>query len=233
MVDIDKAIIARLEKAGEVFEILVDCDLAMNFKAGKDVSLNDVLASEDIYSDAKQAEHASEHVMQKVFGTEDTTKIAEEILKKGEVQLTAEYKNKLREQKRKKIVNIINHNGVDPKTGNPHPAQRIELAMDEAKVKIDEFKSAEEQVQTILHQINAIIPIKFEVRELSIKIPAQFAGPAYGPVKKFGKILRDDWQSDGSLIMVLEIPAGMQEDLEDELNRLTHGEIEFRVLNRR
>jgi len=71
------------------------------------------------------------------------------------------------------------------------------------------------------------------MREIALKIPAQFAGPAYGPVKKYGKILKDDWQTDGSLILVLELPAGMQESLENEMNKLTHGEIELKILNRR
>jgi len=232
MVDLDNAVIARLKKGENVFEVFVDCDKAMAFREGK-VGLSEALVAEEIFSDAKQGERASEHVMQQVFGTTNPLEIAEKIIKEGEVQLTAEYKNKIREQKRKQIIQIIHRNGINPQTGLPHPPQRIELAMDEAKVNIDEFGSAEEQVPSILSRIKEIIPIKFEIREIAVKIPPKYAAQAFGHVKKLGKVLRDDWQSDGSLVLVLEIPAGTQETLENELSKLTHGEIELKILNKR
>ena len=70
-------------------------------------------------------------------------------IKNGEIQLTTEYKNKLRDQKRKQIVNLISRNAVDPSNNLPHPPQRIENALNEAKVKIDEFHTAEEPLGTV------------------------------------------------------------------------------------
>ncbi len=59
MVNIDEAIIARLESHGEKFEILVDPDLAADFKNPErdDVIIEDVLAVEDIFKDAKKEIH--------------------------------------------------------------------------------------------------------------------------------------------------------------------------------
>ena len=54
MVDVNKAIIARLKKEGEIFEILVDCDKALDFKSGKKIALDDVLATFDIFKDVKK-----------------------------------------------------------------------------------------------------------------------------------------------------------------------------------
>ena len=34
---------------------------------------------------------------------------------------------------------MIHRNAVDPKTGLPHPPQRIESAMEEAKIHVDEI----------------------------------------------------------------------------------------------
>ena len=44
MVNVDKAHIAKISMQGKHFEILIDSDKAMEFKAGKSVSLGDVLA---------------------------------------------------------------------------------------------------------------------------------------------------------------------------------------------
>jgi len=97
--NVSDAVICRLKKEGSNFEILVDCDKAMGFKHGK-ASLDDALVTDDIFKDVKKGEHASEHDLKKLLGTDSKREACEIILKNGDVQLTAEYKNRLREEKK-------------------------------------------------------------------------------------------------------------------------------------
>ncbi len=229
MVDIDKAVIARLKIQGNTFEILVDCDKALLFKKGKS-TLEEALATNDIYKDVKKGEHASETDIKNIFGTEDKKKVAEAIIKKGEIQLTAEYKNKLREEKRNRIVELIHRNAVDPKTNLPHPPQRIRNALDEAKVHIDEFKNAEEQVDEIVTKLRIILPINYEIRQLSIIVPAEFVGKCHSILNQYSKVIKEDWRNDGSLNATVEVAAGMQSTLFEHLNKVAHGKIESKVI---
>ena len=233
MVSVDKAIIARYKYADMHFEILVDCDNALSYKEGKIDNLSDVLATNEIFKDVKKAEHSPEAELLKVFKTTDSKEIASTIIKKGEIQLTTEHKAKLREEKKKQIIAFIHRNAVDGKTGFPHPPQRIESAMEQAKVRIDEFKPVSEQVQETITKLRPIIPIKIEKRELSIQIPADYTGKVYNSLRKLGKLMREDWLSNGSLSVILEIPAGVQEELENELNKLTRGEAQFKILSKK
>lgn len=232
MVDIEKSVIARLKKGNEEFEILVDLDKALDFKSGN-ASLDEALTTDDIFKDVKKGLHASENEMQSVFKTSDKNKVAEIIIKEGEIQLTAEHKNKLREEKKKKIITLIVRNAVDPKSNIPHPPQRIENAINEVKAKIDEFKPAEKQVQEVIKQIATVLPISYETRQIAIDIPAEFAGQSYSIIKQYSKITRDNWKNDGNLSVVIEVPAGMQNDLFDALNKLTHGHIESKILGKK
>jgi len=232
MTGVDKAVIARYKVRDLNFEILVDCDKALEFKDGKS-SLDDALVTDSIFSDVKQGEKAKESELMSVFKTSDYRQVSEQIIKQGEIQLTADHRNKMREEVRKKIVNMIHRNAIDSKTGLPHPPQRIELAMEQAKVRIDEFKKAEEQLHEVVEKLRPIIPIKFEIRELAVKIPAKFTSQSYHVLKNFGKIIRDEWQNDGSLVCLVELPAGLSEEFEDELNKLTHGEVDIKLINRR
>jgi len=229
MVDVDKAIIARLKREGETFEILVDCDKALEFRSGKG-SLDDALATYDIFKDVKKGEHASENELKKIFGTDDAGVICEQIIKKGEIQLTKEHMSKLRAEKRKQVIAIIHRNGIDSKTGLPHPPQRIENALEEARVNIDMFKSAEAQVQDVLEKIRPILPIRFEVREIAVKLDGNYAGKSYPILKKYGKILKEEWQNDGSWVGVVKIPAGIQDEFFSQLNNLTHGNVETKLV---
>ncbi len=230
MVDVDKSVIARYKTQGKNFEILVDCENAIAFKTGSNIDLNDVLTAEEIFEDVKKGKHASEIDMKKIFNTDDKKKICEQIIKKGDVQVTAEYQRKLREIKEKQIIDLIHRNAIDPKTGNPHPPQRIKNAVEEAKIRIDNYKSAEEQIQDIISQLKTVLPIKFEVRTLMIKVPAQYAAKSYNSLKLYGKLLKEEWQNDGSLVVNIELPAGLQEDLFSKLNNLTHGSVESKII---
>lgn len=229
MVDVDRAIIARLKKEGNNFEILVDCDKALELRAGKPISLSDVVATDDIFKDVKNGDKASEHLLMQVFKTTDVEKISEIIIRQGEIHLTAAHRAKLLEEKRRRIVEIIHRNAIDSQTGLPHPSQRIERAMEEARVRIDENKKAEEQVDAVVKQLRVIIPLKFEMREIAVKVPAQYAGLAY-PILKRYKLLRDEWGSDGSLMGIVEIPAGIQDEFFAQLNKITKGDVETKLL---
>ena len=207
MVSIDKAGIAKLKREGKTYEILVDSEKALAFKSGKSVSIGDVVVTEEVFYDAKKGTRASEHELEKIFGTDDKLEICKVIVKEGDVPITAEMMRRELDVKRKQIVNLIHRNVVDPNTGKPHPPQRVDAAMTEAKVRIDENKTAEQQVQEVITQIRKIIPIKYEIREISVRVLSQYAGRAFPIIKQFGKVLSDSWENDGSLKAVVEIPA--------------------------
>ncbi len=230
MINVDQAIVAKLKIHDQNFEILVECNGALALRSGKDIDVRSILAAQKIFSDAKKGLEAPENAMKSIFGTKDTLEIAKIIIKKGDIPLTTEYKEKLREEKKKKIIDIIHRNAVDPKTHAPHPPQRIENALLEAKVHIDEFQDVQRQVQEIIKKIRPILPIKFEVKEIAVKIPPDYAVKSYSTVKQFGKILREDWQTEGSWVAVIEIPGGLENDLYDKINKLTHGNVETKVL---
>ncbi|MFH1592312.1 MAG: ribosome assembly factor SBDS [Candidatus Woesearchaeota archaeon] len=229
MVDVDKAVIAKLKKEGKNFEILVDCDKALELRKGKSVGMDDVLATDDVFKDVKKGEKASEHDLQSLFGTTDVREVSKKIILDGVVQLTREHLAREREEKRKQIVNIIHRNAIDPKTGLPHPPQRIENAMEEAKVHIDENKRAEDQVEDILNKIKPIIPIKFEKKKLQVIIPPKYAGQTFHVFKSYGEH-KEEWLGDGSLRVKIELPAGIVDEFFGKLNSICRGEVESKEL---
>ena len=54
MVSLDNAVVARLEKGGKRYEILVDPELVDQFKSDpSSVSLDDLLATDEVWHDAR------------------------------------------------------------------------------------------------------------------------------------------------------------------------------------
>ena len=222
-------VIARFESHGERFEIIVSPDAIEKVRDGNPLDA-EALASEFIFSDAKKGKKASEDKMEEVFTTNSIEEIAKTIILKGDVQLTTEQRHKMQNNKKKRIVETIAKNAMDPKTKAPHPRQRIELAMEEAGIHIDPFKPVSEQVKIIIEALRPIIPISMDQIRISVKIPAEYIGRAYGTVRTFGALEREDWQSDGSWVGIIRLAAGMQTEFYDKINDLTKGNVSTKIL---
>ncbi len=86
MVNLEDAVIARLESHGERFEIFVDPDLSAEYRKGSNesgIEIETVLVVEEIFKDAKKGDKASEEGMLKVFQSTDPLEVAELIIQKG------------------------------------------------------------------------------------------------------------------------------------------------------
>lgn len=225
-----KTVIAKYSAAGETFEIFVDADKAYDFITGKISNPLTALEVEEVFKDANKGDRQSQDKLKKVFGTEDIEKIVATILKHGNVPLTTEQKNKLLEEKRRQIINIIATNAIDPRTRAPHPPQRIELAMKEAKVTIDPFKQANDQVDDIVKKLVTKLPLKFSVVKIEVTIAPEYSNRCYGTLKQYG-LKSEKWLDDGSLFVTVEFPAGLQSEFFDKLNNATKGTAVAKIIS--
>ena len=231
MISLDHAVVARLDSHGERFEILVDPRQAGLVRHGQPVNIEDVVAALNVFGNASKATRASDEALMKVFHTTDFITIARKIIEKGEIHLTAEQRKQMIEEKRRQVITFIARNSINPQTGHPHPPARIEMAMEEARVNIDPFKHLDEQVKETVKALRPLLPIRFEELRLAIKIPADFAPKAYGDITAGSVLEKEEWQKDGSWVCVVRIPAGIQGEFYDLINKLSKGEGQVKILN--
>jgi ribosome maturation protein SDO1 len=225
-----KFTVVRHQTGGEKFEILVDPDKGLLYKNGEIGEVANVMMADIIFTDAKKGEKASTEKLENTYGTSDAFEVAKIMFEKGTFQLNAQQRKEMVEQKHKKIIYIISRTYVDPKTKIPHPPQRIQNAMEEAKISIDPFIEAEEQVQEIVDTLRSILPMSSENIQIALKIPAEYTGKSYGTVKNYGTIKREEWQNNGSWVAVVELPAAMQMELLDKLGKETQGNVQSKIV---
>ena len=219
----DKTTVVRYSYSGDKFELLVKPDPAFDYKSGKLSEISKILISEEIYTDSNKGTRATNEKLNQVFKTTDPAKIAEIIMKKGELNLTTEQRKKMTSEKRKQLVTFIAKTYVDPRSHLPHPPLRIEQALDDGRVSIDPFKNIDEQVKDIVEKLRPIIPLKSENIILEISVPAQFVAQSYTVLKSTGTLKKEDWQTNGSLKAILEIPAAARPHVIDRLGSITKG----------
>ena len=224
-----KEIVARLKKHGLKFEILVDSEKYIKYKEGQLDDIAEIFIGDSIFSDVRSAERAKEADLRKAFNTTDFLEIAKKIVEEGEVQITAEERARLIEQKKRRIVDMISKRCIDPKTGKPHPPQRIELALEQARIKIDPFKNVEEQYKKVVNELRKLLPLAVEHRAYVIRVPIEHAGKARGVVTEMATIKKEEW-SEKYWFAEIELLAAVVDELFSRLNSITHGAVESRLL---
>ncbi len=250
--DLGKLIVAKRVKGKNTFEMIADPDEAWKAKKlvqdirnrkekeeplsvadvikNPEIDLFSIFQTFDLFQSVRKGDRYTNQEIEEAFGTLDGKTIAADFILEGEFAWTAEQRSQWLEKKRKQIVTILARNCINPQTKNPHPPNRIEKALEEAHVAIDINKTAEEQIEAILKQIQTVIPIRMESIQMAIKVPANYAAKAYNVIEKLAQITKSEWQTDGSWIGIVSLPAGLQMELLDKLNNLTHGRIQSKLL---
>ena len=212
MVSLDNAVLARLEKGGKRYEALVDPDLVEQWKEdASTVELDDFMAMDEIFHDARAGERPTEEALMDTFQTLDVESILNIILENGSIQLTTAQRKARVENMRQQIIHHIHSQAIDPKSKSPHPRTRIELALDESKYSVDPFKRLEDQVKDAIAKLKPLIPLSFEAVRLAFRIP----GSAYGSVSQLLRPYqkKEQWLENGDWACIVELPAGMKGDI--------------------
>jgi len=212
MVSLDDAVLARLEKGGKRYEVLVDPDLVDQWRSDSSaIELDDFMAMDEIFHDARAGERPTEDALMNTFQTLDVEAILNIILEKGSIQLTTAQRKARVEHMRQQIIHHIHSQAIDPKSKSPHPRTRIELALEESKYSVDPFKRLEDQVKDAIAKLKPLIPLSFESVRLAFRIP----GSAYGSVSQLLRThqQKEGWLENGDWACVIEIPAGMKGDV--------------------
>ena len=210
MVSLDDAVLARMEKGGKRYELLVDPNMVDDFKSDpKSVDLNQFLAMDEVFHDIRGGERPTAEAIEKTFATQDIFQITQMILEKGSIQLTTAQRKARVEQMRQQIVHEIHTMAVDPKTKSPHPKTRIELALEESRYSVDPFKRLDDQVKLAIEVLKPMIPLSFESVRLALRVP----GSAYGSASRILRpyLEKEQWLENGSWAGIIELPAGMKD----------------------
>jgi ribosome maturation protein SDO1 len=210
--------IARITKNGLHFEVLVNMDDALKFKKGLTDFLN--LEIDRVFSNVKKGDVVSNNDLEIAFKTTDVLEVGKIIVKQGDVLIDQEHRSEEKERQFRQVIDFLSRNAIDPQSGNPISPERIKSALEQAHVNIKNG-SIENQIQDIVAQISAIIPIKIETKKVKIHVPAIQTGIVYGLVQQYKE--KENWLNDGSLEVVVNVPAGLIMDFYDKLNSMTHG----------
>jgi ribosome maturation protein SDO1 len=231
-VDLGKYSLVRFKSHGHKFEIVVDPENAWLFKQGEEISIDEIVEGYFVFENFSRGLKANDQDLEEVFGTSEDKVVAMEILKKGELQLTQEQRKEFLREKIEEIVDYLVKNAVNPKTKAPHPASRIEKAIDDAGVRIDRNEDTVEQAKRVIKEIQVILPIKIESATIEFVVPPKDTGRLYGFIQGAGELVNENWGNDGTLTILVRVPAGVVASLLEEVSDISKGRVRATVVDR-
>jgi ribosome maturation protein SDO1 len=226
-VDTSEAI--KIQYRGDkIFEILVDPEPAKEVKfEDKDHDIQRVLFVQEVFTDSDKGERASPDELEREFGTKQVMEAAEKVFEEGDMQLTTDQKAEIREEKRQQVISMIARRAQDPKTGNPHPPERVENALEEAGFDFDAMEDAESQFDDAIEAIRPIIPVSLDEKTVAVKVPSDSGGKAYNLIQQKAEVLEEEWGNE-YFFAKIKVPAGVLTELMDEIQEATSGESEVK-----
>lgn len=143
--------VVSLKLSKNVLELICYQDAVIKWRENRNMSLDNVLVTNVIYSDAKQGERATDTAIREAGATE--TEAIQEILTRGHVSLSTQERRRRVEEKRQEIAGFL-HNNYLSNTNSVVPVARILAAMDQVVgLKIDPFIEASAQAPGIVETL--------------------------------------------------------------------------------
>ena len=88
-----------------------------------------------------------------------------------------------------------------------------------------------EKIDEAMKLLRPLLPIRFEKSHIAIKLNGSDYGRCYDDIIHYGLVEKEEWTADGSWIGVMEIPAGLINEITDKLKHKTKGSASVKLIN--
>lgn len=176
IVKLTNVALIKYKVKGKKLEIACYSNKALDFRSGKETSLDDVLQIMEVYTNTHQGQLANKKLLDELFPGKTKNEIIEEILAKGEMQVSAKEREALLENTYKDIVNIIASKVVHPKSKRLFSTETIKAALKEVNFNVQYNKPAKKQAQDAIKVLEKFFHIERTscLVKLSFKIHQAF-----------------------------------------------------------
>ena len=215
MVKVDESCILRYKKEGIQIEALVDFKLLLEYIHDEKsaISIYDIYAHTQLFTDSKKGEIASENIISKLFSNKSEEEILIQLAKEGDPQIPTSYINELRDKKRTQIIEFISSNAINPQTQSKYTPSMISSQFDSLNISIDPHANSVHQAEQALKELRKKMPISMQSSTIIIQVEGQYCGHFYGEFRTFGAIQKEYYDDSGNLHIHISVLSGKIDDV--------------------
>jgi ribosome maturation protein SDO1 len=223
--------VVRLKRKGKRFEIACYKNKVLSWRAGNEEDLDEVLQTDRVFANVSKGVLSNSKDMMAAFNTSDEASIVLEILKHGELQVSAGERQHQAGNMFNEVATIVANLCVDPDTKRPFSVGIIERAMrDTLHFAVVPNRPAKVQAQAVIKQLEEHMNIRRAQMRLRLCIPT---ASAKAVKEKLGAHVQtwedEDW--DGPYEATVLIAPGSYRAVDEILRQETRGQGNFDVVS--
>ncbi|GFY71579.1 ribosome maturation protein SBDS [Trichonephila inaurata madagascariensis] len=218
-----------MKKGGKRFEIACYKNKVMSWRNKVEKDIDEVLQTHCVFSNVSKGQAAKKEDLIKCFGKDNQTEICEEILAKGELQISEKERQVQLESTFKDIATIVADKCINPETKRPYPMSIIEKSMKECHISVKPNKNSKQQSLEVIKKLQEVMPIARSQMKLRVSIPG---GKVYrNKLKELAASVESQSMDGGDLQMVFLIDPGNFRKVDEIVINETKGKGQLEVIS--
>ncbi|AJV77339.1 Sdo1p [Saccharomyces cerevisiae YJM453] len=181
--------LVRLKKARKRFEVACYQNKVQDYRKGIEKDLDEVLQIHQVFMNVSKGLVANKEDLQKCFGTTNVDDVIEEIMHKGEIQLSEKERQLMLNKVNNEMLTIVSAKCINPVSKKRYPPTMIHKALQELKFSPVINKPAKLQALEAIKLLvsKQVIPI---VRA-KMKVKVAISEPSRQPelIEKISKLI--------------------------------------------
>lgn len=221
--------LVRMKKGKKKFEIACYQNKIHDFKSGIEKNIDEVLQIPQVFVNVSKGQVASSEDLKAAFNTTNVDEIIQEILKKGEIQLSEKERALQNEKLHNEILGIISAKCINPKSKKRYPPTMIDKALKELKFNFVNARSAKSKALEAIKLLieKQIIPIA----RAKMRVKANLKSELYNNIKgefedEFISVLESEKSEADEVEIVFLIEPENYKDLVERIKKI-NGKIEL------
>jgi ribosome maturation protein SDO1 len=218
--------VVRYNHGGNRFEIACYRNKVMDYRAGLETDLSEVLQTDRIFTNVSKGQFASNDDLKEAFSTTDEEAIAKIILEKGSsLQVSDLERNQMFEQTLQQIAVWVASNCVHPDSGRPYTVSQIRHALGK-NYAVQAHKAIKKQYLDAVKFLKTVIDIERAKMELSLQYPVTTQSSVTAALEKLehrivSTTTTTATESDAAGVEITVLVLHVDPSLYRDLNELT------------
>lgn len=219
--------VVRYNVKGKRFEIACYRNKVMDYRAGLETDLSEVLQTDRIFTNVSKGRFAAANDLKKAFGTTDQEAIAQRILQEGKsLQVSDLERTQMLESTVTQIATWVAHNCVHPTTARPYTVSQIKQALGK-NYQVQAHKAIKKQYLDAVKFLKDVIPIERAKMELSLQYPDEKNDTVQESLRDMDYILvKEDSTVEYETTLTLQVDPSLYRQL-NQLAQDMNGRLEI------
>lgn len=149
----------RLTRKGKRFEIACYRNKVLNWRNKIEQDINEVLQVASVFTNVSKGTHASGKDLLEAFGTSDHTKVCEEILERGDLQVSEQEREAMLESTFRDVASLVCEMTINPENGRQYSLSMIQNAMQQIHFSVKLSKSPKQQALDVIRKLRPVMSI--------------------------------------------------------------------------